>query len=351
MGAPPVRPLILALAAAAAALVLAACGEREESLAPPAAGATERLDLVLDYFPNADHAGIFAAIGTGAFRDVQLDVTPRTPPDPSAPLRLLEAGRADVAISYTPEVLLARQRGARVVAIGALVQKPLTSIISVGDRPVRRAADLRGKTVGTAGIPYQDAYLSAILRSARIPEDSVRKVDVGFNLTPAMLTGRVDATLGSFWNYEGVDLRRRGRRPTILRVEELGVPTYQELVVVVREQDAGRRGPVLRRFMQAMARGHDALRRNPAAGVDPLLEANEDLERGLQTAVVRETLPVFFPEDAERPFGYMEADEWRAFARFLISARVLREAEDPERALTNEFLPGEGLGDPSAEAE
>jgi putative hydroxymethylpyrimidine transport system substrate-binding protein len=179
----------------------------------------------------------------------------------------------------------------------------------------------------------------------------VRRVDVGFNLTPAMLTGRVDATLGSFWNYEGVDLRRRGRRPTILRVEQLGVPTYQELVVVVREQDARRRGPVLRRFMQAMARGHDALRRDPAAGVDPLLEANEDLERGLQTAVVRETLPVFFPEDAERPFGYMEADEWRAFARFLISARVLREAEDPERALTNEFLPGEGLGDPSAEAE
>jgi len=334
------------------ALVLAAgCGEREESLAPPAAAAADRVELVLDYFPNADHAGIFAAQGTGAFRDAQLDVRVNTPPDPAAPLRLLQAGRADIAISYEPELLLAREAGAKLVSIGALVQVPLTSVISVGENPVRRAEDLRGKRVGTAGIPYQAAYLKAILARARIPENEVERIDVGFNLTPAMLSGRVDATLGSFWNYEGVDLQRRGRRPTILRMERLGVPTYQELVIVVREQDARRRGPVLRRFMQALARGHAALRRDPNAGVDPLLAANRDLDRGLQTAVVQATLPVFFPRDRSRPFGYQDADEWRAFARFLISAGVLRGREDPERALTNEFLPGEGLGDPSAEAE
>ncbi len=351
MGAPPTRPVILALAAIVAALALAACGEREEYRAPPARGQAERLDLVLDFFPNADHAGLFAAIGTGAFRDVQLEVTPRTPPDPAAPLRLLEAGRADVAISYEPELLLARDRGARLVSIGALVQKPLTSVISVGDRPIRRAEDLRGRTIGTAGIPYQAAYLRAILRRARIPEREVRTIDLGFNLTPALLSGRVDATLGSFWNYEGVDLRRRGRRPTILRVEQLGVPTYQELVVVVREDDARRRGAVLRRFMQALARGHEALRRDPRAGIDPLLRANRDLDRGLQTAVVQATLPAFFPADRGRPFGYQDPAEWQAFGRFLLSAGLLERREDPVRALTNEFLPGEGLGDPSADAE
>jgi putative hydroxymethylpyrimidine transport system substrate-binding protein len=335
------RPILAALLACAAALVLAACGAREDP-EPAAGGAPERLDLALDYFPNADHAGLFAAIGTGAFEDVRLEVTPRTPPDPAAPLRLLEAGRVDLAISYQPEVFLARDRGADVVAIGALVQRPLTSIISIGDDPIRRPEDLAGKRVGTAGIPYQDAYLRAILAEAGVPEEDVRTVDVGFNLTPAMESGRVDATLGSFWNYEGVELRRRDRRPTILRVDDLGVPTYNELVVVARREDARERGEVLRRFMLGLARGHEALRRDAATGLDPLLRANRSLDRGLQRAVVRETLPVFFPADEERPFGWMDENAWLAYAEWMTENDLLKRQEDPRRALTVEFLPGEG---------
>jgi putative hydroxymethylpyrimidine transport system substrate-binding protein len=327
---------------AAVALLLAACGEREDPPPTAGAGAVERLDLVLDFFPNADHAGIYAAQGTGAFADVGLDVKPRAPSDPAAPLRLLEAGRADLAISYQPELLLARDRGAKLVAIGALVQKPLTSLISVGDDPVRRPEDLAGKRVGTAGIPYQDAYLKAILAEAGVPEEDVRRIDVGFNLTPAMLSGRVDATLGSFWNYEGVELQRRRERPQILRMEELGVPTYNELIVVAREEDARERGPVLRRFLAALARGHEALRRDADTGIAPLLRANRDLERGLQEAVVRATLPVFFPEDRDRPFGWMEGAEWAAYGAWMVENGLLKRREDPRRALTTEFLPGEG---------
>jgi putative hydroxymethylpyrimidine transport system substrate-binding protein len=333
------RPL-LALLCAVAALALAACGGREDPA--PRAGAPERVELSLDYFPNADHAGLYAAIGTGAFEDVRLDVRPRTPSDPAAPLRLLEAGRVDLAISYEPEVLLARDRGAQVVAIGALVQEPLTSIISIGKDPVRRAQDLAGKRVGTAGIPYQDAYLKAILAEAGVDEGDVTKVDVGFNLTPAMLSGRVDATLGSFWNYEGVELERRRRNPTILRVERLGVPTYNELVIVARQRDARDRGAMLRRFMQGLARGHEALRRDPDSGIDPLLKANRDLDRGLQTAAVRATMPAFFPADGEQPFGWMDSDAWADYGRWMAEQDLLRRPEDPRRALTTEFLPGEG---------
>jgi putative hydroxymethylpyrimidine transport system substrate-binding protein len=333
------RPL-LALLCAVAALALAACGAREDPV--PAAGAPERVDVVLDYFPNADHAGLYAALATGAFDDVKLDVRPRTPSDPAAPLRLLESGRADLAISYEPEVLLARDRGAKIVAIGALVQRPLTSIISIGKDAVRRPEDLAGKRIGTAGIPYQDAYLKAILGEAGVDEGDVRKVDVGFNLTPAMISGRVDATLGSFWNYEGVELERRHKNPSILRVDRLGVPTYDELVIVVRQQDARDRGPVLRRFMQGLARGHTALQRDPESGIDPLLKANRDLDRGLQTAAVRATLPAFFPDDDSKPFGWMDAGEWAAYGRWMAEQDLLRRPEDPRRALTTEFLPGEG---------
>jgi putative hydroxymethylpyrimidine transport system substrate-binding protein len=335
-----IRKPLAALAALAALALVAGCGEREDP--EPVARDVERIDLVLDFFPNADHAGLYAAIGTGAFEDVGLDVKPATPSDPAAPLRLLAAGRADLAISYQPEVLLARDRGLKVVAIGAIVQTPLTSLMSLGDRAIRRPEQLEGKTVGTAGIPYQSAYLKAILDRAGVPEDSVKEINVGFNLGPAMISKRVDATLGAFWNYEGVQLERDRRRPTILRVEELGVPTYNELVVVAREEDARERGNRLRRFMLALARGHEALREDPESGLRPLLRANRDLERGLQVASVRATLPVFFPKDRDRSFGWMDERAWAAYGRWMADNGLLKRGEDPRRAMTNEFVPGEG---------
>jgi putative hydroxymethylpyrimidine transport system substrate-binding protein len=333
--------VIRSLAALAAlALLLAGCGEREDP--EPGAQGVERVDLVLDFFPNADHAGIYAASGSGAFRDAGIDVRPQTPSDPAAPLRLLAAGKADLAISYEPEVLLARDRGLKVVAIGAIVQKPLTSVISLGDKAIKDPVQLEGKKVGTAGIPYQSAYLKAILDKAGVDASSVEEINVGFNLGPAMITKKVDATLGAFWNYEGVQLERDKRKPTILRMERLGVPTYNELVVVAREEDARNRGPLLRRFMLALGRGHEALREDIQAGIGPLLDANRDLERGLQEAAVRATLPVFFPDDADRAFGFMEENEWAAYGKWMADNGLLKSRRDPRTSLTNEFVPGEG---------
>lgn len=334
---------VAALLTLLAALSLTACGEREEDTAGTTAGAQQRkVDLVLDYFPNADHAGIYAAIGTGAFERAGLDVTPRTPSDPGAPLKLLAAKRADLVISYEPELLLARDKGQELQAVGALVQKPLTSLISLGKDAITDPKELRDTKVGTAGIPYQSAYLQTILDGAGVPEDSVREINVGFGLTPAMLSGRVDATLGSFWNYEGVELARRNRKPRILRMEELGVPTYNELIVVARAETVRDDGPLVRRFMQALTEGHKALRADAAAGLDPLLEANPDLERGLQTAVVKATMPVFFPADDDKPFGFMETGEWEAYATWMAEEGLIRSKDTGQRAFTNEFLPGEG---------
>ena len=320
---------------------LAACGEREEPTA--GGGRSEKLDLVLDYFPNADHAGIYNAIGGGEFKKVGLDVKPRTPSDPSAPLKLLSAGRADLVISYEPELLLARAKGAKLVAIGALVQKPLTSIMSIGDKAIREPGQLEDTKIGTSGIPYQDAYLKTIVDKAGIDPDRVRTINVGFSLVPAMLTKKVDATLGAFWNVEGVELERRDRKPKILRMDEIGVPTYNELIVVAREQDVRKRGPLLRRFMRALALGHQALRSNIGGAVDELVKANPDLDRKLQRAQVKATLPVFFPEDEDRPFGFQDPAAWKRYTQWMLDNDLLANPVGANRALTNEFLPGEGI--------
>ena len=335
------RRALPSLLAVLLALGLAACGEREEPTGGP--GEPERVDLMLDYFPNADHAGIYNAIGRGDFEQAGLSVKPRTPSDPAAVLKVLIEGRADLAISYEPELLLARAKGAKLVSIGALVQTPLTSIVSLGDKAIREPGQLEGAKVGTSGIPYQDAYLKTIIDEAGIDPDRVRSINVGFNLVPALLTKKVDATLGAFWNVEGVELERRGKKPRILRMEDIGVPTYNELIVVAREQDVRSRGPLLRRFMRALALGHQALRDDIDKAVDELVDANPDLDSKLQRAQVKATLPVFFPKDEDKPFGYQDPAAWRRYTQWMLDNKLLSSPAGANRALTNEFLPGEGI--------
>jgi putative hydroxymethylpyrimidine transport system substrate-binding protein len=335
-----VRRLIAALAALAAVLSLAACGEKSEPRTP--AGGPERVDLVLDYVPNPDHAGIYAALKGGQFREAGLDVNPIVPPDPAAPLKLLATGRADLAISYEPELLLARDRGLDLVSVGALVQPPLTSIMSVGKHTIDSVAALKGKKVGTAGIPYQAAYLDTVLGKAGVDPGSVKQVNVGFNLVPAMVSGRVDATLGAFWNVEGVQLARRHKHPKIIRVDQAGVPTYNELVIVARGDDVRHRGAMIRSFLNALSQGQRAVRKDPNVGVEALQSADKNLERGETLASVKATIPAFFPRDASKPFGYMDLDQWAKYERWMEANKLLKQPASP-RAATNEFLPGEGL--------
>jgi putative hydroxymethylpyrimidine transport system substrate-binding protein len=337
---PVLRRLLPAVVlAAAAALVLSACGAKSDTMTT--SGPREKVVIMLDYFPNADHAPLYAAQATGAFAAAGLDVEIRTPSDPAAPLKLVAARKVDLAISYEPELLLARDKGMRVAAIGALVQKPLTSIISLNGK-VKRPQDLRGKRVGTAGIPYQSAYLQQIAKTAGIPPSSIHEINVGFNLVPALLSKKVDAVLGAFWNYEGVQLQREGKHPTIIRMEQAGVPTYQELVLVGQMDELRNRGEVMRRFVQALARGAKALKANPALGVDPLVKANPDLDRGLQLASVKATMSSFFPDNPAFPWGYMNADEWRSYGQWMLDNGLVRTLPTPT-SITNEYLPGRGI--------
>ena len=337
----PIRRLTCALLTVVCVLGLAACGEKQESTGP---AKPESVRVMLDFFPNADHAGLYAAQGTGAFRRAGLDVSMQTPSDPSAPLKLLAAGKVDLAISYEPELLLARDKGQKLVAVGALVQKPLTSVMSIGRRAVSNPRQLAGKTVGTAGIPYQSAYLKAILSRAGVDPSGVKEVNVGFNLVPAMLSGKVDATLGAYWNYEAIQLAQKHKRPKVIRMETAGVPTYDELVIVAREEDLRENGGAkVRRFMRALGQGVTALRKDPSVGIDPLLRANRELDRRLQVASVKATMPVFFPADPKKPVGYMQPAEWAAYGDWMARNRLVRNPPDAARALTNEFLPGQGV--------
>jgi putative hydroxymethylpyrimidine transport system substrate-binding protein len=330
---------LAALALVAALLVVAGCGEKEDVLAPKG---SKHVELMLDYFPNADHAGIYAAQAGGDFKEAGLDVEIRQPPDPAAPIKQVAAGRVDLAISYEPEVLRARDQGLCVVSVAALVQKPLTAIISLPKAKISKPADLKGKTVGTAGIDYQDAYLRTILSGAGVDPSSVKVRNVGFGFSPALITGKIDAALGAFWNYEGQELKLRGKRPRIIRIEDAGVPTYNELVLVANESALGRDRDKVRAFIGAVSRGTRDLRRDPEKAIDGLLDANPDLDPELQRASVDVTLPLFFPPEG-KPFGWQDPAQWDEFSAWMKDNRLLENPPDPAASFNNDLLPGAGL--------
>jgi len=333
----PIPALALAVALLALALGLVACGEKSEEVS----GEAQPLSLTLDFYPNPDHAGIYMAQKLGYFEEAGLDVSIHTPADPAAPIKLLAAGRTDLAISYEPEVLLAHEQGLDVRSVAALVNRPLTSMIWLKKSGIKGVADLRGKTIATAGIPYQDAYLKTILARAKLTPSDVKAVNVGFGLLPAIAGGRAEAMLGGFLNVEGVDLRLRGMEPVVTPVDQLGVPTYDELVLVAQGKRLEDDPEPVRLFIAALARGTAAAAANPKATAKALLEANPDLDPKLTRAELAATLPLLNPARSGHPYGYMDPGQWREFIGWMRDNELISALPPTTSVLSNAYLPGE----------
>ncbi len=333
-----IRPLAITTVIFAAA-TLSACGAKQDVVTSPT---PRSVRVILDQPANADHIGLYMAEQEGEFAKVGLDVKLINPSDPSQPLELLQSGGADLAISYEPELLIERDKGAAILAVGAVAQRPLASMMSVDDKVVD-PRKLEGAEIGTSGLAYEDAFLDQILSAAGVDTTSVKKVDVGFDLARAMTSGRVDATLGAFWNIDGVELRLAKKRPRIMPVDRAGVPPYDELVLAARNETVSRNGAMIRRFVGALQRGTRAARADPPAAIAALRDAAPKLKGRDAAATARVTLPLLFPA-ASKPFGWQEPSQWQTFADWMKRNELLATSVDSAQAYTNEFLPGEGLG-------
>ncbi|HET6997492.1 MAG TPA: ABC transporter substrate-binding protein [Solirubrobacterales bacterium] len=339
MRLPRIPAIAVAVALLALALGLVACGEKSED------GGTEAqpLSLTLDFYPNPDHAGIYMAQKLGYFEEAGLDVSIDAPADPAAPMKLVAAGKTDLAISYEPEVALAHDQGLDVIAIAALVNRPLTSLIWLQKSGIKGVGSLKGKTVATAGIPYQDAFLETILARAKLSPSDVKAVNVGFGLLPALVSGSAQAMLGGFLNVEGVDLRQRGLDPVVTPVDQLGVPTYDELVLVANRQRLDEDPEKFRLFIAAFERGTDAAVKQPNAASKAVIEANHDLEPKLTEAEIEATLPLLAARTPGQPFGYMDPNEWKTFSAWMRDNGLIESLPEPSELLSNAYLFGDEI--------
>lgn len=330
------HPLARALAACALLLTLlglAACGGDDG----PGAGGLTSVEVLLDWYPNADHAGLYGAIGEGYFEDEGLAVSAVVPSDTAAALKEVGTGKRKFAVSYEPEVLLARSQGIPVVAVGALITKPLNSIIVPADSDIASPRDLEGRTVGQAGLPLERPLLESVVRGDGGDPSKVTLRNVGFTLAPALAGGRVDAIVGAYWNIESVDLAAQGIETRAFRVEEFGVPEYDELVLVTSDEVLAGEPELVRAVLAGLRRGQDWAATDQAGAVSHLTEANPDLDPEVVAEQIALTAPLLSPDDA--PTLGMDRDEWAAFAAWMRQSGLLEADVDVDAAMTTRFLP------------
>lgn len=327
-------------ATVAAALTLVGvgvgCGSDDGS---PGVAAKRDLTVLLDWEPNPDHVGLYAADRAGYYAERGLQVTLQPPADPADPVKLVSTGTVDLGVSYEPEVVIADAQGLDVVAVAALVPTALNSIVAKGDVGLRSPADLAGKTIGTAGLQTDNAFLDAIFSKYAVDPGSVKRVDVSSNLVAAMVSGNVDATIGSYRNVEGVIMEDRGLNPTIIPVTEAGVPEYDELVVIAKRSrlasDPAYQA-LVRDFLSAAAHGTTDVAADPAAGTEAIADVADGYDPALLPKMVDATVPLL-RNDAG--FGRMDVASWQSFADWMFAEKLVDHEVKAGDVVTNDYLP------------
>lgn len=274
------------LVTAAFAAVLAGCG----GSAKP--GSPTPVSLALDFTPNAAHAPIYAAVRTGADRrhGIKLRIVGPGTSNPDS-LKLVTSGRVDVGVLDIHDLGLAAERGADVVAIAPLVQRPLAAVIARAY--VKRPRDLAGKTVGVTGLPSDVAVLNAVVSGDGGDFSAVKQHTIGFAAVAQMVAGNVDAVT-AFWNDEGVVLRQRGVKINDFRVDRYGAPPYPEVVLFAKRSTVQKRAKQLRELIAALRDGVASVHADPSAAVKQIANAS-DSDTALVQAQMNAVDPLFDP--------------------------------------------------------
>jgi putative hydroxymethylpyrimidine transport system substrate-binding protein len=347
---PTLRLLLLPLIAALA-LAATGCGEKTEPTTPDDVR-PDKINLMLDWTPNANHAGIYTGMADGSFTNRALVVDPKIPADGAGVIQQVEAGHVDLGITYPSYLLQARAKGAKVKAIAALVNKPLNSLIWLKKSGIKNIEGLEGKTVAVSG-DDNSSTLNTILVSHHVEPKSVKQVNVGYKLQQILVAGKADASITGYWNVEGVTLKAAGLKPVITPVDKAGSPTYPELVIIANENNLedGRRVETYRRFIGGLQEGTKNAVENPQTAFDAIEKKFPDFgstarDEKLNMASLRVTLPVLAQTNiGDNPFGWLDPDTWDNYAEWMFEHGELpSNATGFDKAITNSLLPGEVPG-------
>lgn len=323
----------------------ASLGPRIQSVA---ATDLTKVTVALDWYPNADHAGLFLAQARDLYKNQGISAKLYTPSDPTTVLQTVGAGKDTFGVSYQTDILLARAQQVPVVAIAALVQHPLMGVMALKRSKITRPRDLAGKTIGYPGIASQEAFLATMLEHDGKQMSDVKLVNVGYDLVPAVISGRVDAVLGAYWTVEPILAEREGHPVTFIHVEDWGVPDYYELLLVASEETVSTRAAMVRAFLTAVQQGFTAAQHDQAAAVDAISAASPDLDKDVTAKGIKLLAPDW---TAGVPvFGTQTAARWNAFGSWMKERKLIPQDLPIAKAYTAALLPA-STGTPTTRSQ
>ncbi len=278
--------------------------------------AADKLTVYLDWFVNPDHAPLIIAKEKGFFAQKGLEVELVPPADPSAPPRLIAAGKGDIAISYQPQLHVQVAEGLPLVRIGTIAETPLNALVSLKSSKVQSIADLKGKKVGFSVGGFEDAVLSAMMKAHGLSLDDVELININFALSASLISGNVDAVIGAFRNFELNQLDIKGHPGLAFYPEENGVPVYDELIFIVKNDRTN--DPRMRPFLEAVEQATLWLTNHSDEALGLFLKAHPDLDNELNRRAWVDTLPRF----AKRPAA-LDTARYQRFAKFMKDAGLI----------------------------
>lgn len=298
----------------------------------------EDVDLVLDWYPNAIHSFIYAAIEKGYYKDEGLKVNIKFPSNPTDPLTLPAAGKATIGIYYQADVVIARtNEKVPVKCIGAILQSPLNVIISLKEKNINSPKDLAGKTVGFSGNQLSAEYVKTMVKDDGGDPNSVKIIDVGFELLSAMITKQVDATAGGMLNHEVPVLEHEGHKVNYFDPTKFGVPNSYEEVFVTSDNTLKKKPETLKKFMRASQKGYEYMKKNPDKALKILLDNQQKDNFPLTEAIEKESMKLLLPkmETKEEPFLSQKSKVWEDNINWLYEKGLIKEKPKAEEFYIN----------------
>lgn len=287
------------------------------------ASAAEDLTLMLDWYVNPDHAPILVAEQIGAFKDAGLNVKIVPPSDPSLPPRLVAAKKADLAITYQPQLHFFADQGLPLVRVGTLINTPLNTVMTL-DKSITSPAGLKGKKIGFSVSGIEQTTLDTMLKHEGVSAGDIKPVNVNFQLTSALLAGQVDAVIGGYRNIEALELQIQGKDPVVFNVEDYGVPTYDELIIVANSADVDK--PKIAKFLAALKKGNGYLQAHPEETWNAFASGHPELNTELNRRAWKASLPLFASDPAK-----LDTARYQAYAQFLFDNKLIKQITPVEK--------------------
>ncbi|MBW1697736.1 MAG: ABC transporter substrate-binding protein [Deltaproteobacteria bacterium] len=303
------KPFIITLLS----LMLILC---DSVIQPAAAG--EKVIVLLDWFVNPDHGPLYVALEKGYFADRGLTVEFKVPSNPNDPPKLVAAKKADLAVSYQPQHHLHIDQGLPLVRIATLVATPLNCLVVLAGGDIREIAHLKGKTVGYSVSGFETLLLKVMLERHGVDLKDIRLVNVNFSLSPSLLSGKTHAVIGAYRNFELNQMDLEGHPGRAFYVEEHGIPSYDELILIAHRERIG--DPRFKKFVEAMEAGVQYLINHPQESWKLFIRGRKDLINELNRRAWKDTIPRF----ALRP-GALDRTRYLRFARFLKNEGMIKE--------------------------